>query len=67
MDQVERGYVGCSTVPNSTGNSFTADWIDAIGNPAAGLRSEIAEPRAKIVYERLIKQCDDAGACTLAS
>jgi Mn-containing catalase len=45
------------------GNSFTADWVDTIGNPTADLRSDIAaEARAKIVYERLIKQCDDAGA-----
>jgi len=48
---------------DSMGNSFTADWVDTIGNPTADLRSDIAaEARAKITYERLIKQCDDNGA-----
>jgi manganese catalase len=48
---------------DSMGKSFTADWVDTIGNPTADLRSDIAaEARAKIVYERLIKQSDDAGA-----
>jgi Mn-containing catalase len=48
---------------DSMGNCFTADWVDTIGNPTADLRSDIAaEARAKITYERLIKQCDDAGA-----
>jgi Mn-containing catalase len=48
---------------DSMGNSFTTDWVDTIGNPTADLRSDIAaEARAKIVYERLIKQSDDAGA-----
>ncbi len=47
---------------DSMGNAFTADWVDTIGNPTADLRSDIAaEARAKIVYERLIKQSDDAG------
>lgn len=45
------------------GKAFTADWVDSIGNPTADLRSDIAaEARAKVVYERLIKECDDAGA-----
>jgi Mn-containing catalase len=48
---------------DSMGNAFTCDWVDTIGNPTADLRSDIAaESRAKITYERLIKQCDDAGA-----
>jgi Mn-containing catalase len=48
---------------DSMGKAFTADWVDTIGNPTADLRSDIAaEARAKIVYERLIKQSDDAGA-----
>jgi Mn-containing catalase len=48
---------------DSMGNPFTCDWVDTIGNPTADLRSDIAaESRAKITYERLIKQCDDAGA-----
>ncbi len=48
---------------DSAGNAFTCDWVDTIGNPTADLRSDIAaEARAKITYERLIKQCDDAGA-----
>ena len=47
---------------DSAGKRFTADWIDTIGEPTADLRSDIAaEARAKIVYERLIKQCDDPG------
>jgi len=48
---------------DSTGKAFTCDWVDTIGHPEADLRSNVAaESRAKIVYERLIKQCDDAGA-----
>ena len=48
---------------DSMGNAFTADWVDTIGNPTADFRSDIAaEAKAKIVYERLIKQSDDAGA-----
>jgi Mn-containing catalase len=48
---------------DSMGKAFTADWVDTIGNPTADLRSDIAaEARAKIVYERLIKESDDAGA-----
>lgn len=47
---------------DSAGNRFTANWIDTIGEPTADLRSDIAaEARAKITYERLIKQCDDPG------
>lgn len=48
---------------DSTGTPWTAAYIDTLGNPTADLRSDIAaEARAKIVYERLIKMCDDAGA-----
>jgi len=48
---------------DSNGRPFTCDWVDTVGNPMADLRSDIAaEARAKITYERLIKQCDDAGA-----
>jgi Mn-containing catalase len=48
---------------DSMGNAWTADWVDTIGEPTADLRSDIAaEARAKIVYERLIKLCTDAGA-----
>jgi Mn-containing catalase len=47
---------------DSAGNRFTANWVDTIGEPTADLRSNIAaEARAKVVYERLIKQCDDPG------
>jgi Mn-containing catalase len=47
---------------DSAGNRFTANWVDTIGEPTADLRSNIAaEARAKITYERLIKQCDDPG------
>ena len=46
---------------DSCGNPWKAEYIDSIGHPAADLRSDIAaEARAKIVYERLIKLCDDA-------
>lgn len=47
---------------DSGGNRWTADWVDSIGEPSADLRSDIAaEARAKIVYERLIKVCEDPG------
>jgi Mn-containing catalase len=47
---------------NSMGVPWTASYIDTIGEPTADLRSDIAaEARAKLVYERLIKQTDDAG------
>jgi Mn-containing catalase len=52
---------GGPALMDSSGKRFTADWIDTLGEPSADLRSDIAaEARAKIVYERLIKQCDDA-------
>jgi Mn-containing catalase len=47
---------------DSMGTPWTAAYIDTLGQPHADLRSDIAaEARAKIVYERLIKLCDDAG------
>lgn len=53
---------GGPALMDSAGNRFTADWIDTLGEPTADLRSDIAaEARAKIVYERLIKQCSDPG------
>lgn len=53
---------GGPTLTDSAGTAFTTDWVDTIGEPTADLRSDIAaEARAKIVYERLIKQCDDPG------
>ncbi|MFN2528426.1 MAG: manganese catalase family protein [Candidatus Baltobacteraceae bacterium] len=63
-----------STVPTLTGGSglrlvdsmgtpWTSAYIDSIGHPLADLRSDIAaEARAKVVYDRLIKLCPDAGA-----
>jgi Mn-containing catalase len=43
------------------GNPWTASYIDTIGEPTADLRSDIAaEARAKLVYERLIKLCNDS-------
>jgi Mn-containing catalase len=46
---------------NSMGVPFTGAYVDTIGEPTADLRSDIAaEARAKLVYERLIKCCDDA-------
>jgi Mn-containing catalase len=45
---------------DSAGNPFTAAYVDTIGEPTADLRSDIAaEARAKLVYERLIKSCND--------
>lgn len=47
---------------NSMGNPWTADYLKITGDVAVDLRSNIAaEARAKIVYERLINFCDDAG------
>jgi len=48
---------------NSTGNPWTADYLKITGELDVDLRSNIAaEARAKIVYERLINFCDDAGS-----
>jgi Mn-containing catalase len=53
---------GGPRLTDSMGAPWTAAYIDTIGQPVADLQSDIAaEVRAKIVYERLIKQCDDAG------
>jgi Mn-containing catalase len=47
---------------NSQGNAWTADYLKITGELDVDLRSNIAaEARAKIVYERLIDFCDDAG------
>lgn len=47
---------------NSMGNAWTADYLKITGEIDVDLRSNIAaEARAKIVYERLIDFCDDAG------
>ena len=47
---------------NSQGNAWTADYLKITGELDVELRSNIAaEARAKIVYERLINFCDDAG------
>ncbi|UQX10932.1 manganese catalase family protein [Candidatus Mycobacterium methanotrophicum] len=54
---------GGARLTDSQGTPFTAAYIDTLGEPASDLRSDIAaEARAKIVYERLIKLTDDAGA-----
>ncbi len=48
---------------NSMGNAWTADYLKITGELDVDLRSNIAaEARAKIVYERLIGFCDDAGS-----
>jgi Mn-containing catalase len=48
---------------NSAGNPWTADYLKITGELDVDLRSNIAaEARAKIVYERLIDFCDDAGS-----
>lgn len=47
---------------NSQGNAWTGDYLKITGELDVDLRSNIAaEARAKIVYERLINFCDDAG------
>jgi Mn-containing catalase len=47
---------------NFQGNAWTADYLKITGELDVDLRSNIAaEARAKIVYERLINFCDDAG------
>src|SRR6195952_2008778 len=47
---------------NSMGSAWTADYLKITGELDVDLRSNIAaEARAKIVYERLIGFCDDAG------
>jgi manganese catalase len=47
---------------NSTGDAWTADYLKITGELDVDLRSNIAaEARAKIVYERLINFCRDAG------
>ena len=48
---------------NSIGAAWTADYLKVTGEVDVDLRSNIAaEARAKIVYERLINFCDDAGS-----
>lgn len=55
---------GGPRLTDSAGNPWTSAWVDTIGEPVADLQSDIAaEGRAKIVYERLIKYSNDAGAC----
>src|ERR1700719_839840 len=47
---------------NSMGDAWTADYLKITGELDVDLRSDIAaEARAKIVYERLINFCRDAG------
>jgi Mn-containing catalase len=47
---------------NSMGSAWTADYLKITGELDVDLRSDIAaEARAKIVYERLINSCRDAG------
>src|SRR3978361_2547177 len=48
---------------HSAGTDWTADYLKVTGELDVDLRSNIAaEARAKIVYERLIDFCDDAGS-----
>lgn len=55
-------YGGGAPLTNSAGVPWTSAYIDAITEPTADLRSNIAaESRAKVVYERLINLTDDAG------
>ena len=53
---------------NSMGNPWTADYLKITGELDVDLRSNIAaEARAKIVYERLINFCTDAGIARRAA
>jgi Mn-containing catalase len=55
-------FGGGARLTDWMGAPWTAAYLDTIGQPIADLHSDIAaEARAKIVYEWLIKQCDDAG------
>jgi Mn-containing catalase len=48
---------------NSMGSAWTADYLKVTGELDVDLRSNIAaEARAKVVYERLINFCRDAGS-----
>jgi Mn-containing catalase len=48
---------------NSIGVAWTANYLKVTGELDVDMRSNIAaEARAKIVYERLINFCDDAGS-----
>lgn len=54
---------GGVALQNSMGDAWTADYLKITGELDVDLRSNIAaEARAKIVYERLIHFCDDAGS-----
>ena len=53
---------GGLALTNSMGDAWTANYLKVTGELDVDLRSNIAaEARAKIVYERLINFCDDAG------
>jgi Mn-containing catalase len=55
-------YGAGSPLTNSAGVTWTAAYVDTIGEPTADMRSNIAaEARAKIVYERLMNVTDDPG------
>lgn len=59
--QMNTGGAG-PRLTDSMGVPWTAAYVDTLGQPTADLRSDIAaEARAKITYERLIKQSEDAG------
>lgn len=54
---------GGVSLNNSMGNPWTSDYLKITGELDVDLRSNIAaEARAKIVYERLINFCEDAGS-----
>jgi Mn-containing catalase len=54
---------GGVNIYNSMGDPWTADYLKITGELDVDLRSNIAaEARAKIVYERLINFCSDAGS-----
>lgn len=70
MDRVPMGYQaptmailgGGPLLYNSSGQAWTANFVNSTGDLYADLRSNVAaELRAKLVYERLLQQTDDPG------
>ena len=54
-------YGGGPALVNSAGVPWSGAYVDAIGEPTADLRSNVAaEARAKITYERLMNVTEDA-------
>lgn len=70
MDRVPQGFQapamailgGGPLLINSSGEAWTANFVNSTGDLYTDLRSNVAaENRAKLVYERLLQQTDDPG------